>query len=148
MIPRPVDGRLPRLSAHLLLLVAAGPLLLSSGCGSGSHDPGSHDPGAGPDEARAVGGRRGGADGAAATYRMHCSMCHGATGSGVTGLGPDLRDKGEHWDEERLLAYLRDPKGFAEQVPRLGTRPMPALANSVTDEDAGELARHVLSLMQ
>jgi len=83
------------------------------------------------------------------TYKAHCVHCHGPQGGGITGLGTDLRVKGEYWNAEELLAYVRDPGGYAaEKMPRLRESvrmtPLPA---SVPDEEARELVALVLEAM-
>mgnify|MGYP001025992391 CR=1 FL=1 len=49
---------------------------------------------------------------------MGCAKCHGPAREGQKS-GPALADLGERWDEDRLVAYLRDPRTFVESNPRL-----------------------------
>jgi cytochrome c2 len=85
--------------------------------------------------------------GATAFAERSCAQCHGANGTGAFPLGPDLTDKGVHWDAERLGEYLADPQAFAAKDPRLGGKNMPALPGDVDAEEHEALIAHVLSLM-
>ena len=77
-----------------------------------------------------------------------CHRCHADDGSGSwLGLGPDLRDKGAFWDEDRLALYLEDPAIYAASDERLGERQMASYAH-LDEEMRRRLARHVLSLME
>ena len=78
-----------------------------------------------------------------------CDECHGADLKGTPSAGPTLKGVNRHWDEERLLAYFRDPDSVAATDPRLrelrdrfgeGMPPL-KLADPVAREN---LARYVL----
>jgi len=47
-----------------------------------------------------------------------CSACHGENGEGTT-IGPSLSDVAEHWQDESLADFLKDPQGQLEDNPRL-----------------------------
>jgi len=85
----------------------------------------------------------------AEVFRVNCAACHGPQGEGSSmGLGPRLVGLAEHWTVERLVEYVDDPAAFAAKDPRLGQRPMPAIARSVSAADRRALAEHVLRLMR
>ena len=78
-----------------------------------------------------------------------CDECHGADLKGTPSSGPTLEGVNRNWDEERLLAYFRDPDSVASTDPRLrelrerfgeGMPPL-KLADPVAREN---LARYVL----
>ncbi len=48
----------------------------------------------------------------------NCGMCHGQDQNG-TPLGPPLRDLKANWDVPKLIAYFKDPAGYAANDPRL-----------------------------
>jgi cytochrome c553 len=79
-----------------------------------------------------------------------CGNCHGHAAEGSK-AGPALNGLAEHWDEEALIAYLKDPRGIQATVPRLqvlsGQFPinMPPMPEP-TDEQLGILARYLLEL--
>jgi len=83
----------------------------------------------------------------AALFATHCSPCHGKAGEGTL-LGNDLRGTAQHWDAARLLEYIDDPKAFAEKDPRLGARPMTAVARDVTPQERAQIVEHALTLME
>ena len=78
-------------------------------------------------------------DGATLFNRNGCIACHGMNRQGG-GLGPVLKGLGQHWTTEQLVAYLEDPKGYAEGDERLKAQgakyrsPMPPYANLSVDE--------------
>jgi cytochrome c553 len=83
-------------------------------------------------------------------YRAQgCATCHGERGEGLPSA-PPLRGLAEHWDRERLAAYLRNPRDFVAQDERLAalraryTIEMPASA--LTQEERLVLADFVLGL--
>lgn len=95
-------------------------------------------------------GSSGGSEGATLYRTYACAQCHGEKGQGSpAGLGPTLRGKHEFWDAAKLDAYLRDPKGYAAGVDRLGQAKtaMPALPSTVTAEERAVLVEHTLGLM-
>ena len=69
---------------------------------------------------------------------LGCAKCHGDAREGKRS-GPPLVKIEDHWDEEGLMQYLRDPKTFVEANPRLSYMGeqypivMPPFAN--TDEE-------------
>lgn len=80
-----------------------------------------------------------------------CVQCHAESGVGVSGLGPSLLEKQKYWTRDTLLAYLRDPKGYAAKDPRLKEQgrsfmtPMPPVL--AQDEVlVGLLIDHVLAM--
>ena len=48
-----------------------------------------------------------------------CDECHGADLKGSPSSGPTLEGVKKNWDEERLLAYFRDPDSVSLADPRL-----------------------------
>ncbi|RMF59725.1 MAG: cytochrome c [Calditrichaeota bacterium] len=48
-----------------------------------------------------------------------CGSCHGEDGNGSP-RGPALRRLPERWDRQTLNAYLKNPRAFRQQDPRLG----------------------------
>jgi mono/diheme cytochrome c family protein len=50
---------------------------------------------------------------------LGCINCHGPDGRGMPGFGPTLHGKKSNWTHDTLLAYLRDPVGYAAKDPRL-----------------------------
>jgi len=81
--------------------------------------------------------------------RWGCAGCHGLRGEGGP-AAPPLGDLARHWDEQRLVAYFRDPQEVAERDPRLlalsGSYPlkMPPV-KTATDEELQQLARELLA---
>jgi mono/diheme cytochrome c family protein len=75
-----------------------------------------------------------------------CVLCHAADGSGTL-LGVDLRDKGAHWDEQKLKAYIADPKAYAANNGHIEHVRMPQ-PPSMSDRDRATLARYTLGLMK
>jgi hypothetical protein len=78
-----------------------------------------------------------------------CDECHGVDLKGSPSSGPTLQGVKKHWDEDRLLAYFRDPDSIAATDPRLsemrelygdGMPPL-KLADPIARE---KLARYVL----
>ena len=49
-----------------------------------------------------------------------CDECHGKDLKGTPSSGPALQNTKRHWDEERMLAYFRNPDSVANIDPRLG----------------------------
>lgn len=47
-----------------------------------------------------------------------CGSCHGSSGQG-TWTGPPLVNLGEHWSEETLSEFIRDPAQVVENDQRL-----------------------------
>lgn len=96
------------------------------------------------------GGPSGDPDGAKLYRTYACTQCHGERGEGSkVDLGPPLRGKAGFWDAATLDAYLRDPKGYAAGVERLGNsgKSMPALPASVSAAERAALVAHALGLM-
>ena len=81
--------------------------------------------------------------------RLGCTGCHGPRGEGGP-AAPALGGLGRHWEEERLLAYLRDPDTVKAGDPRLvalsGSYPlrMPPI-KGVADGELLELVRDLLA---
>lgn len=76
-----------------------------------------------------------------------CSACHGKDGRGFMGLAPSYAGLARYWTEELLLEYIADPAAFAAGDPRLGQRPMTAIAADVPQAARERLVEHVLTLM-
>lgn len=82
--------------------------------------------------------------------REACTRCHGKNGEGA-GLGPTLHGKKVHWTRESLVAYLKDPVGYAKKDPRLAVQgqkflqPMPTY-KLLRPEELERLADHVLAM--
>ena len=75
-----------------------------------------------------------------------CVLCHAADGRGTL-LGVDLRDKGAHWDEEKLNAYIADPEAYATNNAHIEHVRMPQ-PPPMSDRDRATLARYTLGLMK
>lgn len=90
------------------------------------------------------------ASGPALFEREACTRCHGKNGEGA-GLGPTLHGKKAHWTRESLVAYLKDPVGYAKKDPRLAEQghkflqPMPTY-KLLRPEELERLADHVLAM--
>lgn len=56
--------------------------------------------------------------GRAAYDQLGCGGCHGADGEG-TRTAPSLTGLGQLWDQEGLVAFMRDPRAAAQSSPRL-----------------------------
>ncbi|MCY2961428.1 MAG: cytochrome c [Planctomycetota bacterium] len=54
-------------------------------------------------------------------FQNQCASCHMGDGAGSQ-LAPPLHGKKSHWTRESLVAYLRDPVGYAAKDPRLRTQ--------------------------
>jgi cytochrome c2 len=78
-------------------VLAAGAALALVACGAAGPEPGSAE---------------------ALYLEMGCAKCHGPAREGQKS-GPPLAGLGERWDEDSLVAYLRDPRSFVESNPRL-----------------------------
>jgi hypothetical protein len=79
-----------------------------------------------------------------------CATSHAADGSGSS-LGPTLHGKKGSWTRENLLAYLKDPVGYAAKDPRLkaqGSKFSQAMPTYKMLPDAllEKLADHVLAM--
>ena len=80
---------------------------------------------------------------------LGCATCHGDNREGQRS-GPPLIKIGDHWDEDELLEYLRNPKAFVETNPRLSYLDeqypiaMPAYAET-SEEDLRKLADFMLN---
>ncbi|MEJ2581215.1 MAG: cytochrome c [Acidobacteriota bacterium] len=80
---------------------------------------------------------------------LGCAKCHGDNRQGQRS-GPPLIKIIDHWNEESLLQYLRDPKTFVESNPRLSYLDeqypiaMPAYADT-NEEDLRKLAQFILN---
>jgi cytochrome c551/c552 len=70
---------------------------------------------------------------------LGCAKCHGVEREGLRS-GPPLQNLSDRWDEEGLMAYLRDPETFVASNPRLTYMneqfpiAMPAYANTPDEE--------------
>jgi cytochrome c2 len=97
--------------------VAAPVMLVLAACGAATPEPGTPE---------------------ASYIDLGCAKCHGPAREGRRS-GPPLVKIEDHWDEEGLMQYLRDPKTFVEANPRLSYMGekypimMPAFAH--TDEE-------------
>jgi hypothetical protein len=97
--------------------VAVPAILLLAACGAEAPEPGTPE---------------------ASYIDLGCAKCHGDAREGKRS-GPPLVMLEDHWDEEGLMQYLRDPKTFVEANPRLSYMDeqypiaMPPFAN--TDEE-------------
>ncbi len=81
-------------------------------------------------------------------YSRLCAHCHGSSGMASNGTGATYRGKREFWDEASMLAYLRDPKGFKKNNPRLNqNKHMPPISSQVPMEARKRLVAHVLGMM-
>lgn len=49
---------------------------------------------------------------------LGCAKCHGGDRKGLRS-GPPLENLAERWQEDELVAYMRDPASFVESNPRL-----------------------------
>jgi len=80
---------------------------------------------------------------------LGCAKCHGGNREGQRS-GPPLIKIIDHWNEETLLEYLRDPKAFVESNPRLSYLDeqypiaMPAYSET-NEEDLRKLAQFILN---
>jgi mono/diheme cytochrome c family protein len=79
-----------------------------------------------------------------------CATCHARDGAG-TNLGPTLHGKKAGWTRENLVAYLKDPVGYAAKEPRLkaqGSKFSQAMPTYKMLPDAmlEKLADHVLAM--
>ncbi len=83
-------------------------------------------------------------------FENQCAMCHMRDGTGSK-IAPSLHGKKTLWTRETLIAYLRDPVGYAAKDPRLHeqgkkySQPMPTY--KMLPQSALEtLADHVLAM--
>ncbi len=96
--------------------IAAPAILALAACGPAAPEPGTPE---------------------ASYIDLGCAKCHGPAREGRRS-GPPLVKLEDHWDENGLMQYLRDPKTFVEANPRLSYMgekypiAMPAFAH--TDE--------------
>lgn len=117
-------------SPHVLAALTVIALLLASSCGDDTPPPFASGP--------------------VLFEREACTRCHGKNGEGA-GLGPTLHGKKEHWTRESLVAYLKDPVGYAKKDPRLAVQgqkflqPMPTY-KLLRPEELERLADHVLAM--
>ena len=80
---------------------------------------------------------------------LGCAKCHGAEREGKRS-GPSLVKIEDHWDEEGLMQYLRDPKTFVDANPRLSYMgeqypiAMPAFAHT-DEQQLRQLAEFILN---
>lgn len=80
-----------------------------------------------------------------------CINCHGVGGMGIAGFAPTLHGKMKYWTRETVIAYVKDPQGYAARDPRLREQgrgyslPMPkvVLENPIEYEN---LADYVLAI--
>ena len=78
-------------------------------------------------------------------YARLCVQCHGPDGGGRTGAS--YRGKRQHWDETKLLEYLRNPAAYQRKVTHLQGKYMPPLAGNMPMEARKRLVAHVLGIM-
>ena len=79
---------------------------------------------------------------------LGCAKCHGEDRQGQKS-GPPLIALADHWQEESLLEYMADPKGYTERNPRLKymAEDFPIMMPSYADtpeEDLRKLAQLML----
>jgi cytochrome c2 len=80
---------------------------------------------------------------------LGCFKCHGENRQGQRS-GPPLVKIIDHWDEESLLEYLKNPKTFVQSNPRLSYLgeqypiAMPAYGN-IDEKDLRKLAEFILN---
>ncbi|MBP1621228.1 MAG: Cytochrome c [Acidobacteria bacterium] len=69
-----------------------------------------------------------------------CAACHGAGRRG-SDVAPSLWNLGRHWDEERMVAFLRDPVAYRAHDSRMAevAARYPADMPAVATGDAGKL---------
>ncbi len=107
--------------------VAAPAILVLAACGAAAPEPGTPE---------------------ASFIDLGCAKCHGPAREGRRS-GPPLVKIEDHWDEEGLMQYLRDPKTFIEANPRLSymaeqySITMPAFAHT-DEQQLRELAVFIL----
>ena len=80
---------------------------------------------------------------------LGCAKCHGDVRQGLRS-GPPLANLDGRWQEEELVAYLRNPKAVMEREPRLAylaeQYPIAMPAFVTTDEaKLRELAHYILT---
>lgn len=86
--------------------------------------------------------------GAAVYSQLGCGGCHGPTGEGMP-AAPALTGLAAHWNQQELVAYLRDPQSVLHERPRLQYRSeqyplqMPAYAGA-SQADLEALASYLL----
>ena len=85
--------------------------------------------------------------GAESLYATYCGSCHGKDGRSFMGLGSSFAGVAPHWDEEKLLTYIADPKAYSAQDARLGKREMAAISDEVPPEARKKIVQHALTLM-
>jgi mono/diheme cytochrome c family protein len=83
-------------------------------------------------------------------FTVSCALCHTESAQGGP-LGPSLIGVAPHWTKETLIAYLRDPVGYAAKDPRLKAQgakfKMPMMSFKTTPQaDLEKIAEYVLSL--
>lgn len=83
-----------------------------------------------------------------AIFRRLCTQCHGPDGRAVGRPGETFAGKRAHWDESKLLEYLRNPAAYQRKDGRLTGRYMPPIDGTMPDDARGRLVKHVLSLME
>lgn len=81
-----------------ILFVATGALVVAAACSSEPPPP---------------------RDGRTLWTEVGCVNCHGLDGGGMKGFAPTLHGKKQHWTRETLVAYIRDPQGYAAKDARL-----------------------------
>jgi len=83
-------------------------------------------------------------------FQANCAQCHMGDGAG-SALAPPLHGKKSNWSRDTLVAYLKDPVGYAARDPRLKAQggkyslPMPTY-KMLPQADLEKLADQVLAM--
>ncbi len=84
-------------------------------------------------------------------YRaLGCGSCHGDQLEGKRS-GPTLTGLTDHWQEQSLVTYLKDPAAMVKTTPRLAYKAeqypiaMPGFVNKADDATLAQLAAYLLS---
>ena len=81
---------------------------------------------------------------------LGCARCHGAAGEGIK-TGPPVLNMAKFWDEDTMVAFLKNPESFKQKDPRLMARSesypiyMPPVTGA-TDEQLKTLSGFVLEM--
>ena len=81
---------------------------------------------------------------------LGCARCHGDAGEGIK-TGPPIRNMGRFWEQDTMVAFLKNPESFKQKDPRLMARSesypiyMPPVTGA-TDEQLKTLVGFVLEM--